>query len=221
MNVLITAGGTREDIDAVRGITNYATGRLGSLIANKFAEDGINITYVCGEESAVPHVGAEIIRIRSAQGLLDIVEELLVTQKFDCVIHSMAVSDYTPQAVTTVDGKPLGQDGKISSDISEIMVYLKQTPKIIGQIKALQPETVLIGFKLLMGVSDNELLDAARRLMEKNSCDFVLANDLNDIKGDAHTAFLIDTSGIIGRAKTKQEIAGMIHKTVLERIEGK
>ena len=218
LNILITAGGTREDIDAVRGITNYATGRLGSLVADEFADENVSITYVCGEDSALPFINADVIRVRNAQGLLNVMEELLVKKKFDCVIHSMAVSDYTPQAVLTADGKPIGQDKKISSDISEIMVYLKQTPKVIGRVKALQPETILVGFKLLMGVSDEELIYAAMRLMEKNSCDYVLANDLNDIKGDSHKALLINEHGVVCAAETKQEIAELLNETIRYKI---
>jgi len=219
MNILITAGGTREDIDAVRGITNYATGRLGSLIADEFAKNNAIITYVCCEDSDLPNAKVDVTLVRSAQELLETVETLMKNKSFDCVIHSMAVSDYTPKAVMTLDGKPLGQNKKISSDNSEIMIYLKQTPKIIGRIKELQPKTLLVGFKLLLDVAEDELLEAAWALMDKNSCDFVLANDLKHIKGDMHKGILIDTEGIAGRAKTKQEIAEMIYKAIKERFE--
>jgi phosphopantothenate-cysteine ligase len=219
MNVLITAGGTREDIDAVRGITNYATGRLGSLIADKFAENGHSVTYICGEDSVLPTVqAAETIRIKDTNDLSETIEKTLTENQYGIIIHSMAVSDYSPQRVLTMDGTPIDNQNKISSDISEIMIYLKQTPKIIGRMKALQPFALLIGFKLLMDVPEPELVEAAQRLMDKNSCDYVVANDLKHIKGDAHKAFLLDTNGNLQYAETKQEIAELIYNVLSERM---
>jgi phosphopantothenate-cysteine ligase len=213
MNILITAGGTREDIDAVRGITNYATGRLGSLIADEFLLNTpkARVTYVCGEDSVLPQTPvAELVRIKCAQGLMDAVENLLTIRDYYAVIHSMAVSDYTPLRVTDIHGAPLDSHHKISSDMAEILVYLKQTPKIIGRIKVLQPSTILVGFKLLMDAPEIELIEAAQRLMEKNGCSYVLANDLSHIKGDLHKALFLDAGGVIARMNTKQEIAQCI-----------
>ena len=249
MKVLITAGGTNEDIDSVRSITNRSTGRLGSAIADMFASKGAIITYVCGEKAVLPSAeNVEIIRIRNVKGLLELVEELLKTRKFDCVIHSMAVSDFTPQAILTLDdivenvlsaingqnisqselereirsavlasGRPLN-DSKISSKNSDLMISLGRTPKVIGRIKAIQPETILVGFKLLSGASEEELLQAGERLLLQNSCDFVLANDLRDVENESHKAFLINKSGLLYKADTKQEIAEVIYKAVSEII---
>ncbi|MCL2202301.1 MAG: phosphopantothenate--cysteine ligase [Oscillospiraceae bacterium] len=248
MNVLITAGGTSEQIDSVRSITNHATGRLGSIIADKFAHENAAVTYVCSERAALPTGGSiEIIRIKNTQGLLEVMENLLETRKFDCVIHSMAVSDFTPQSALTLDGitesvlsaisapdaskeglsnviraailassKPLS-DPKISSDSSDLMLLLKQTPKVIAMIKSKQPETLLVGFKLLSSATLEELMRAANSLLAQNSCDFVLANDLRDINDSLHKAFLLDSSGILHEAGTKQEISEIIYRAISER----
>jgi len=249
MNVLITAGGTREDIDSVRSVSNHATGRLGSLIADSFAKEGAEITYICGESAILPSCGnIEIIRVRNVNGLIETIETLLHKSLFDCVIHSMAVSDYTPQTVLSIDeitksiidtlqepeipqnqlydrirtaimecGKPLSNK-KISSKVPDIALLLKQTPKVIGRIKSIQPDTLLVGFKLLSGVSEKELLQAGQNLLTQNSCDFVLANDLENIERDLHKAILIDKNGVLQRANTKREIAEIIYKCVSERI---
>jgi phosphopantothenate-cysteine ligase len=162
----------------------------------------------------------------------------------------MAVSDFTPQAVLTLDDmvdnviKVLNEPGtsrdelagsirnailssgksldnkKINSRASDIALLLTQTPKVIGRIKPIQPDTILVGFKLLSGVSEDELLNAGHQLLIQNSCDFVLANDLENIEGDSHKAILIDKNGILGRANTKQDIAGIIYKHISERIAG-
>ncbi|MDR2939037.1 MAG: phosphopantothenate--cysteine ligase [Clostridiales bacterium] len=245
MNILITAGGTCEDIDSVRGISNHATGRLGSIISDTFVNAGWKATYICGETATPPKANAEILRVRDVNGLTATLSSVLHKEKFDCVVHSMAVSDYTPQLAITVDEMASnimsalsapniqGHDtheiikravygsraligNKISSK-SDLVLLLKKTPKVISQIKAIQPNTMLVGFKLLSGAAEEELLKASQNLLEQNACTFVLANDLKNISNDIHKAILIDKAGILGRANTKQEIAGLIFKYVSER----
>jgi len=245
MRVLITAGGTSESIDSVRSITNHSTGRLGSIIADIFAKKGMCVTYLCGERAELPQGSdIEVVRIKDVQSLLETIERLLCEQKFDCVIHSMAVSDFTPignasideivESALSVANKPnltkdelrdelksaivssctTPKERKISSESSNLMMLLENTPKVISRIKEAQPNTILVGFKLLSNVTENELINAAHNLMIKNSCDFVLANDLKDIDGDLHKAILISKDGVLNRANTKHEIAEVIYSAV-------
>jgi len=261
MNVLITAGGTSETIDTVRSITNYSTGKLGSIIADKFASNGATVTYVCGENAVLPSSNnTNIIRIKSVQELAQTINNLLESQNFDCVIHSMAVSDFTPAAILTLDdivksltpiiksisnippphqqsstqkqsdeaiqetikqailtsGTPPTKT-KLSSKTHDLILQLKPTPKIIHQIKKKQPSTTLVGFKLQTGVSESQLLQAAQDLLTQNNCDYVLANDLQNITAHAHKAILINKQGPVATANTKQEIAEAIFTAVSER----
>ena len=71
---------------------------------------------------------------------------------------------------------------KISSYEDNLVIVLKPTPKIISIIKNLSPSTYLVGFKLLDGVSKEELIEVAKRLQNKNNCDLVVANDLSNIR---------------------------------------
>jgi len=250
MKILITAGGTREDIDTVRGITNYSTGRLGSLIADCFLKNGCQVTYICGEGSALPNFtnrsnsqefqtlqtlqnsqknGGNFtkIQIRSTAQLLEKLEHVLTETSFDAVIHSMAVSDYAPHAIMPFGEENHGNNEdnkldimqdikKISSSAPYLAMILKRQPKVIARIKVLQPETLLVGFKLLSGVDEAELVQAALKLLEKNRCGYVLANDLQNIKGDTHNALLLNKNGIYSRLNTKHEIADKIYNVVKE-----
>jgi len=97
MKILVSAGGTRESIDTVRSITNHSTGRLGSVIADTFAKNGASVTYLCAENAILPKsANIEIIRISDVESLQWAMERLFDAHKFDAVIHSMAVSDFTP-----------------------------------------------------------------------------------------------------------------------------
>ena len=97
MNILITAGGTSEKIDQVRTISNKATGRLGSVIADNFLErEGVSVTYVCPKDAITPQNSqAEIFYIDNVQSLQITIEKLFKERSFDAVVHSMAVSDYS------------------------------------------------------------------------------------------------------------------------------
>ncbi len=97
MNILITAGGTAEKIDEVRKISNMATGRLGSIIADTMLNnEDINVTYLCSEDALTPQNNrAKVLYIDNVQSLKSTVEKLLREQVFDAIIHSMAISDYT------------------------------------------------------------------------------------------------------------------------------
>jgi len=274
MNVLITAGGTAEAIDAVRSITNYSTGQLGRTIAERFAKEGASITYICGQNAALPAIkDINIIPIKNVQELAEAIEAQLDNHKYDCVIHSMAVSDYTPNAVLTLEDiaekiannytisttngvgaascrpqtsthnkdngqiqlnkdsisnaikqalqppiKPLTKT-KLSSKAQDLIIHLKQTPKVIQLIKSKQPETILVGFKLLSNATEAQLLQAANEVLTKNACDLVIANDLQNINSNTHKAILINKSGQTHTANTKQEIAEIILASVSERMK--
>lgn len=104
MNILITAGGTTEPIDAVRSITNTSTGKLGSLIADAFCSfpDVNNIYYICSQKAILPQTDkAEIIPVDSVASLETAVRKVLSTVSIDIVVHSMAVSDYRVKRVTS------------------------------------------------------------------------------------------------------------------------
>ena len=110
---------------------------------------------------------------------------------------------------------------KISSEIENLIVCLERTPKIIEIFKKLQPDTVLVGFKLLVDVDEDSLINAAKNLMIKNKCDFVLANDAKNVNENQHIGFLIGADNSAMRLNTKDEIARAIAESVIKRWEKK
>lgn len=259
MNIIITAGGTTERIDPVRKISNMATGKLGSLIAEEFARQGgkqiEKIFYLCQEGAVLPSCSCvEVIPAEGSESVQNTLSSLLTDRKIDAVIHSMAVSDYTVDRVTTAglladfladrlfpiragqfespsalakaitgwireNDRLLDNRKKLASDYEDLMLSMRRTPKLIRTVKALQPSAILVGFKLLNGVDKQQLLEAGYGILEKNSCDFVLANDLTDIGPDRHVGFLLSPDRSCVRLETKQEIAHAIVRSVLDAID--
>ena len=84
---------------------------------------------------------------------------------------------------------------------------MKKTPKIISIIKNISPNTYLVGFKLLDNVSKENLINTAFKLKEKNNCNLVVANDLEDIRQGNHKAFIIKTPLDYVTASGKEDIA--------------
>jgi phosphopantothenate-cysteine ligase len=203
------------------------------------------IFYVCGKTAQRPESSkAEITVIGDTVELERTIRTLLSGSRVDVILHSMAVSDYRVRTVTTPAliadslaaacggrGSPekfrtrctealekaasLERDKKISSDEERLVLILEATPKIISFFNELAPRALLVGFKLLNHVPHEELIDTACKLMEKNRCAFVLANDARDIHGDTHIAYLIDRDKKARRYETKQEIAqGIVDQVI-------
>lgn len=217
MKLLITSGGTSEKIDQVRSITNHSTGKLGALIAESFLTQGDQVTLVTTQNAVKPaaHPNLTIQIIENVQDLLETMQPLVKTH--GVLIHSMAVSDYTPIYMAGFDQITASQDlteflnktnvqGKISSQDDYQVLFLKQTPKIISQVKKWNPNIRLIGFKLLVDVSKEELLTVARASLAKNQAEIIVANDLYDISNNQHHAYLVKENSVI-EANTKEEIA--------------
>ena len=232
--IIVTAGGTSEKIDNVRKITNSSTGKLGMIILNNLLKENndVIVYYICSKNSLrVIDDRIKVIEIDGTIELKNTVEDLLKYEHIDYFIHSMAVSDYMTDYVTTTEmiKKSIKENdnldeafknidvisgSKISSYESDLVVVLKPTPKIISNIKKISPSTYLVGFKLLDGVSKEELIEVAKNLRDKNNCDLVVANDLKNIRNGNHIGYIIDKDNKIEEAYSKDDIA----KKLVRRI---
>ena len=198
MNILITSGGTSEKIDRVRSITNHSTGQLGKIIAETFLNKGDRVTLVTTSKAVRPllHPNLTTVEIENVAELHEKLEQLVHTH--DVLIHAMAVSDYTPVYMTGFDVQVL---------------FLKKTPKIISLVKQWNPDIRLIGFKLLVDVSKEKLLETARASLQKNKADIIVANDLNKITEKGHEAYLVEKDRVT-KAHSKVEIAQLLYQHI-------
>ena len=188
------------------------------------------IYYLHGLRAVLPdHPLIEKIPIGGVNDLKDNLTRILMDEKIDICIHAMAVSDYMVHRVTTLD-KLLGTEdlgnaqdltgNKISSDIDDLIIHMKKSPKVISENKKTSPRTVLVGFKLLSGVPHEELIDVGYRLLQKNDCDFVMANDLREIGEGFHKGYLIHRDRTYDSMETNEEIARMIVRRTTDQTVG-
>jgi len=190
-NVLITAGSTRGYLDAVRYITNTSTGRLGSEIAFEAMGRGAVVTYIYGADSLFPVIHGrsdlkasqlKLIEIETNNDLMKVLQEKLKNRKFDAIIHAMAVADYVPARA---------KQSKTSSQKKEWLIKLVKTPKVINIIRASWPESFLVGFKLEVNRTKDEIIRIARRFLTKSKANLIVANDYKYISRNRHIAYMV------------------------------
>ena len=110
MKVLVTAGPTREKIDAVRFLTNRSTGKMGYALAEAARDAGHEVTLVSVPVAlAVPH-GITLVPVESAAEMAEAVKER--APQMALVIMCAAVADYTPNAVSRITVRSWSSPGK-------------------------------------------------------------------------------------------------------------
>lgn len=220
MHILITSGGTSEAIDSVRSITNHSTGSLGKTLAGMALSKGHQVTLITTPTALKPdpHPHLRLLLIENVEELLTEMQKEV--PQHQVLIHAMAVSDYTPVYMTGLDEVEKAQDlhsfihrenqeAKISSKEEYQVLFLKKNPKFISLVKEWNPAIQLIGFKLLVDVSSEELIQVARESLVKNHANMIVANDLTKIQNGQHQAYLVTDNQVL-EASTKTEIAEAI-----------
>ena len=225
MKILVTSGGTSEAIDSVRSITNHSTGRLGKIITETLLASGHEVCLITTTRALKPepHPHLTIREIKNTHDLLLEMKERV--PNYQVLIHSMAVSDYTPVYMTGLAEVEASSNleeflnkhnhqAKISSNDEVQVLFLKKTPKIISLVKEWNPAIHLIGFKLLVDVNEDHLVDIARKSLIKNQADLIIANDLTQISANQHQAIFVEKEEL-QTVQTKEEIANLL----LEKIQ--
>jgi phosphopantothenoylcysteine decarboxylase/phosphopantothenate--cysteine ligase len=161
--VLVTAGGTREPIDAVRFLGNRSSGRMGYALAEAAAERGARVILVSAASLPAPE-GVDLCPVTSASEMHRAVIDLL--DAATVVLKAAAVADFRP--VTQEAGK-LAREGRRTLE-------LEPTEDIVAEVvRRRQPGTLVVSFSAEMG----EDLERAREKMQRKGVDAVVVNDIS------------------------------------------
>jgi len=206
--VMITAGPTHENIDPVRFIGNYSSGKMGFALAEELAQRGAEVTLISGPVSIqAKHTAIQRINVVSATQMLDAC--VAQFQKMDIAIMAAAVADYTPEEAFEQKMKRKGDSINIS---------LKPTQDIAAELgKIKKTHQLLIGFAL---ETNDELANAQKKLVKKN-LDFIVLNSLKEegagFQKDTNKISIIEPSGEIQvfELKSKQEVA----KDIINKVK--
>ncbi|AUB55538.1 MULTISPECIES: bifunctional phosphopantothenoylcysteine decarboxylase/phosphopantothenate--cysteine ligase CoaBC [Methanobacterium] len=208
-NVLVSAGGTYESIDPIRGITNRSSGKMGLEMAKEAFRRGAQVTMITGRvEVEIPKV-FQHIKVISSKDMQEALEENLLDH--DVFIATAAVSDFTVDESAS----------KISSSRGETL-KLKVAPKIINQAKEHNPAVYLVGFKAEYGVSQDKLVESAKGRMRESGADLMVANDVAEagagFGSDQNKVVLVDDEVWDVPLSTKEEISALVIGRIIERI---
>ena len=164
VSVLVTAGGTREPIDAVRVIANRSSGKQGYAIAEEAASRGANVTLVTTVDLTVP-TGVRTVCVETAAQMKAAVDA--ESRTADVVVMCAAVADFRPVMAT---------DGKIKKRDGVPQIVLEPTPDILAGLgDAKRPGQVLVGF----AAETSDVAANAREKLVRKNLDMVVANDVS------------------------------------------
>ena len=209
---LVTAGPTYENIDPVRFIGNYSSGKMGFAVAESLANKGAQVTLVSGPSTLQTiNPSIDLIRVTSA---LEMKEACENTFPFvDITIMAAAVADYRPKITS---------DSKIKREKKgEFSINLIPNPDIIKTLGNCKSDSqYLVGFAL----ETNNALENAKNKMVSKNLDAIVLNSLED-KGagfgvDTNKISIIDSDNKITRfeLKSKAEVASDIVDFIITRI---
>ena len=202
--VVVSAGGTREPLDAVRFLGNRSSGRMGVALAEQARRRGADVTLLAANLAIAPPKGVDVVETPTAQRML---EEALARADADVILMAAAVADYRPNErradKRTKDGKPWE-------------LTLEPTEDILARLGASRSNgQVLVGFAADQGESG---LARAREKLSRKGVDLVVFNDVsrNDIGFDAadNEVVIVDRGGerLLGKAPKDRIAAAIVER---------
>ncbi len=200
-HVLVTAGGTREPIDAVRVVTNRSSGKQGHAVAEAAFRRGARVTLVTTVERPVT-AGIEVMRVETAQQMQDVV--VPGAKSADVVVMAAAVADFRPKAPP---------DRKIKKDEGMSEILLEPTHDFLVDLGRGKPiGQVLVGF----AAETDDLVTNAARKLDRKHLDLIVANDVTA----ADAGFEVDTNRVVilDRSGGAQELPTLSKAAVADAL---
>ena len=204
--IVITAGGTIEDIDPVRYISNYSSGKMGIALADVGYELGAEVTLV--STVATKQKPYKVISVKSALEMQKTVENEFLTS--DCTIMAAAVADYRV--------KNKSEHKMKKTDENEISITLIKNPDILKSLCEKKKNQIVVGF---CAESEN-LFENAKQKIKNKGCDYLIANDISrsDIgfSSDYNEVTILKKDGTIKKLERAEK--SVIARMIFEEIYG-
>ena len=204
--VLVTAGPTREPIDAVRFLSNPSSGRMGYAIAAAARDRGAAVILVCGPTSLEAPSGVRVIPVMTASEMRAAVLEH--AQSAQVVIMAAAVSDFRPAERSA---------RKVKKSEASLVLQLEPTEDILLSLGRNKGGRILVGF----AAETDDVLGNAKEKLERKNVDLIVANDIG--RPGAGFGTLTNAVTLIDRSGATKEIPlsskADIARAILDRVE--
>lgn len=212
-HVLVTSGPTHEPIDPVRYIANRSSGAQGTALARALAALGADVTFVTGPASVPPPQGVRVVRVETAQQMLDAVTAALPA---DAAVFAAAVADWR---VVNAASSKMKKDGSGKAPALEFA----ENPDILAQVSRMADGRpgLVVGF----AAETDDVITHAHAKRERKGCDWIVANDVSPatgIMGGAENAVtIIDDAGAeVWPRLTKDEVARRLAARIANALGG-
>ena len=199
-HILITAGATVENIDPVRGITNFSSGKMGFAIAQAAIDMGAQVTLVAGNSTVTPPNGCKLITATNALAM------------HQAVMHRVADADIFISVAAVADYRPANpSEQKIKKSNAPILLGLIANPDILSEVASLPKPPFCVGF----AAESEDVVAHARDKMLRKNLPMIVANHSNVMGKDDSQITIIDNHGEHPLAPaTKQELARSLLKHI-------
>jgi len=195
LNVLISAGGTREAIDPIRFIGNRASGKQGVSLALAALSRGAKVTLVAANLNVNVPAGVEFVAANTAAEMLE--QMKLRAGSADIVIMNAAVADYF---------MPNPETAKIKKTSENLTIELNKTADILSLLSVNKPvKQYLVGFAAETTDSDEELVSLAKNKLQRKNVDLIVGNRVSStlgINSDENQAIMVSKDEAISLAKS-------------------
>ncbi|WP_455365728.1 bifunctional phosphopantothenoylcysteine decarboxylase/phosphopantothenate--cysteine ligase CoaBC [Kaarinaea lacus] len=208
LNVVITAGPTREPIDPVRYLSNRSSGRMGYALAEATVEAGARCVLISGPTHLATPNRVQRIDVETAQQMHDAVMENI--SNCDIFIAAAAVSDYRPVDVATQ---------KIKKEQQKLNLELVRNPDIVKDVAAQHPKVFTVGF----AAETHDVEQYAIQKLNQKSLQMIVANDIScgdigfDSEDNAVTVFWHGGDKTLTKA-SKSQIARQLVELIAKRF---
>jgi phosphopantothenoylcysteine decarboxylase/phosphopantothenate--cysteine ligase len=165
LNVLITAGPTRERLDPVRYLTNRSSGKMGFAVAQAAREAGAHVTLVSGPVQLQTPTGITRLNVESARDMYAAVHRHIA--EADVFIAAAAVADFQPVTVAKQ---------KIKKQGTSVRLDLEPAPDIVKSVAEMAKRPFVVGF----AAETNDVEDNARSKLKRKKLDMIAANEVGD-----------------------------------------
>jgi len=207
LQVLVTAGPTREPLDPVRYLSNRSSGKMGYAVARAAREAGAAVTLITGPTALAPPEGMEYICVETAGQMLEAV--MTRAGQADVFVAAAAVADYRAVAV---------EDHKIKKSAPHLNLRLERTTDILASVAALPKGPFTVGF----AAETRELERHGRAKLMKKGLDLVAANDVSDGQGfdvdDNALTLLWPGGGSTLPRQSKEQLARALVMVIAQRL---
>lgn len=205
--VLITCGPTWVPIDAMRVISNRSSGALGQQLAEDFSKAGARVTLLEGPVANPLNMNSvRILKFQYYKEFAALIRKEL-EHPYDICCHAAAVSDYAMKQPRRT---------KLSSRLKKLTLTLVPTPKIITQIKRINPDIFLVGFKLESHLTRASAIQKARSLTQNSRCDLTVANSY---EGRSYSGFIIGPDmNILAHKRSRAALSRSLVNTIKAKI---